>query len=631
MSSSGIYSWRHLAFMLVLIAVLTLGTAGEAPGDDLSVDDGATYNLTGNEIYSNVFIGSIGNGTLNQDDYLLTVQENMLMGLENTGDGAYNLNGGSLQAGYEIIGFDGTGVFTHRGGANTVAGPLSLGTNGTYNLNGDGSLAAEALDIAGAFNHSGGGNVNVQGLELGASGGDATYNLSGTGSLQVDGMLVIGDNNGAGIFNHSSGINLSGDLYVGHANNGAYNLSGTGSLRTITQTIGLGELYTGTFNQSGGANTVINEFSLGGYGLWGGNGTYNLSGGSLTAAWQCIGPAGTGDFVHNGGSNTANNILLGGTSGGGIWSQGVGTYELNGAGSLSVNEDLIIASNGAGIFFQSGGANTVSRNLTLSLNPWGVGNYTMTNGLLSVRGDEVIGGSGDGTFFQTGGAHTVAGSLTLAADNGSAGFYRMISGSLSANTININQGGTFHQTGGTVTLSASLGGGGNGLIRSAGSAAMNDNEASEDTAAGNGLNIRGGVFIVGNGGKLHLGGGNEIKVEGGFFRVWELGTVSVSVGAGGSGNQSRASTAARAATPAAPMGIINLSGTLALSLAQGYEPKLGDSFPVLTFGSCKGDFMKVTGENLGGGLFLKKVYAQNSMTLVIMGAPNPALYLLLMD
>ena len=47
------------------------------------------------------------------------------------------MSGGSLAAGYEYIGFPGSGTFTQTGGANAITGNLYVGAlagNGTYAL-----------------------------------------------------------------------------------------------------------------------------------------------------------------------------------------------------------------------------------------------------------------------------------------------------------------------------------------------------------------------------------------------------------------------------------------------------------------------------------------------------------------
>src|SRR4029077_20874525 len=96
--------------------------------------------------------------------------------------------------------------------------------------------------------------------------------------------------NGRGTFEQSGGTNTiaagSGFLDVGvfAGSKGTYNLSGTGSL--VVNTIEyIGDVGTGVFNQTGGTNSISGpepHLYLG-YNAIGTGGTYNLSGGALSA------------------------------------------------------------------------------------------------------------------------------------------------------------------------------------------------------------------------------------------------------------------------------------------------------------------------------------------------------------
>ena len=116
-------------------------------------------------------------------------------------------------------------------------------------------------------------------------------------------MQYVG-NLGIGNFVQSGGINVlsgSGELYLGNApgTSGSYNFSG-GSLSAATEILGYAG--TGSFTQSGGTNSV----SLLNFGYIGGSGgTYNLSGsGLLSAAWEAVGLGGTGAFTQSGGTHS---------------------------------------------------------------------------------------------------------------------------------------------------------------------------------------------------------------------------------------------------------------------------------------------------------------------------------------
>jgi len=435
-----------------------------------------TYNLsgTGSLAATNQYVGNSGNGSFNQSGGT-NIGSVLYLGNLSSSSGVYNLSGGSLSIIGEIIGDFGSGLFiqtggTHTGngnlslgispgglgtynqsgGSNTVAGILFLGYNaggsGTYNLTG-GSLSANFGFVGyqglGVFNQSGGIKRISYNLQLGySSGSSGTYNLSG-GSLFAS-TLYVGKS-GSAIFNQSGGSTtieetspISG-LYLGYhpGSRGTYNLSG-GSLSAPSEAIGVLVGGLGVFNQSGGTNTVTDVLTLGSRS--GSRGTYNLSGGSLLTDFETIGYQGA--FNQSGGSNTVTSDLNLGD-----WTSGSGTYNLSGGGLAARSE--IIGSFGSSVFNQSGGTNTVTKNLWLGdqLNRRGV--YALSGGSLFTA-NTIVGNGGEGTFTQTGGSHTVSHTLSLAAIPGSSGIYNLDGGSLTAGTVNLSPGGTFNQTGGNL-------------------------------------------------------------------------------------------------------------------------------------------------------------------------------------
>ena len=132
----------------------------------------------------------------------------------------------------------------------------------------------------------------------------------------------------------------------------------------------------GTLQQTGGATTAC---SYNGSSLYlgynrGGNGTYSLSGGTLSAYSQYVGYSGAGAFTQSGGTNNcAANFILGYNPG------ATGTYSLGGAGTLLTAGDEYVGSSGTGILSQSGGSNTPS-SLYLGSNAGGSGSYNLSGG-----------------------------------------------------------------------------------------------------------------------------------------------------------------------------------------------------------------------------------------------------------
>jgi hypothetical protein len=152
-----------------------------------------------------------------------------------------------------IVGRQGTGEFTQRGGIVNVHGYLGLGGSGgsgTYNL--------------------AGGQLNVTGnlLFLGSAG---SWRYS-------SGWAVLGSG-GRATFNHTAGrfsVESCG-WYTPLVMDAEYNLSGTGELYAWTQRLE----GTSVFTQTGGKNTCC-ELYVGGWS--GGSARYSIGGGTLIAS-----------------------------------------------------------------------------------------------------------------------------------------------------------------------------------------------------------------------------------------------------------------------------------------------------------------------------------------------------------
>src|SRR5262249_10499531 len=124
-------------------------------------------------------------------------------------------------------------------------------------VNADVVIAGNSAGGSGTVTQSAG-TANVTfGVILGSDvGSTGTYNLSGTGSLTTA-DLAIGQSDTRGTFNQSAGTTTVGSSVVLGFDadaTGTYNLSGTGSLTTTELVLGL--FGTGTVNQSGGSVRV---------------------------------------------------------------------------------------------------------------------------------------------------------------------------------------------------------------------------------------------------------------------------------------------------------------------------------------------------------------------------------------
>ncbi len=412
-------SCRHSQLLGATLALMVYLIAGSSMAADLFID-GTTYTVNSDVSFDNEYIGNLFTGALNQTGGANTAADRLFLGYNSGSSGTYNLSGGSLSANNAILGNEGTGTFTQTGGTNAENGNLFLGyspgSSGIYNLNGGTNAVPGILFI---------------GYNSGSSG---TYNLTG-GSLSA-GFGFVGYQ-GVGLFNQRGGIiSISNNLQLGYSSgsSGTYNLSG-GSL--FTSTLYVGKDGNGIFNQSGGSTAIEERSSVSGLylGFYPGRmGTYNLSGGSLSAPAETIGVlvGGLGVFNQSGGANAVTDALaLGYRSG------SSGTYNLRGGSLLSDFES--IGFQGLGTFNQSGGSNTLTGDLILGDWPSGSGTYNLSGGGL-VALSEIIGAIGSGTFTHSGGTNT-ADSITI----GSNGTYALSgAGVLSANnfTGNLTNGGT---------------------------------------------------------------------------------------------------------------------------------------------------------------------------------------------
>jgi hypothetical protein len=414
----------------------------------LNTGSNGTYNLDGGMLNVGNILNGSGTDTFNLDGGTLNLTGSVIgvdtfrVGNASGSNGNFILGGGkALAVSSEFIGVSGTGSLTQTGGMHTVAGSLNMGTNGgssgTYNLNG-GTLNVGGNIVNGAgtstFNLDGGtlsvgggnGSINVDNFVLGsASGKSGSHTLSGSGSLTA--THEIFGQGGAGHFTQNSGTNtLTGNLTLGFnpGSNGTYAMN-SGSVSTLNAFIGNSGI--GVFTQTGGAHTVINNLTFGVNS--GSSGTYNLRAGTLTVNGSILNGPGTGTLNIDGGSLSVaggsmavDTLVLGSTTG----SSGIHTL---GTGSLSADIERI-GPNGSGSFTQTGGTHTVSNTLTIATNnPGSSGTYNLQGGTLTVNNGIINNGSlrvGAGATATVGGPGltnnaSLTGSGTIQGDVISAG------------------------------------------------------------------------------------------------------------------------------------------------------------------------------------------------------------------
>jgi hypothetical protein len=248
-----------------------------------------------------------------------------------------------------------------------------------------------------------------------------TYSGASGTVTQTGGTLTVSDTN--------PGLMLGAQP----GGEGYYNLGG-GSLNT--QMVVVGNLGYGEFLQKADTTHTVGQFlNLGG--PPGGEGKYTLEGGTLTTPQEQIGIEGTGTFTQTGGmhtvSGTGPGLMLGSQS------TGKGYFNLEG-GSLNT-QTVAIGNYGYGEFVQQADTtHTVATGLNLGQFAGGEGKYTLEGGTLTTP-QEQTGIEGTGTFTQTGGTHTVSGGLTLGSQSGGTGYYNLEDGSLDTEIEAIGFGG----------------------------------------------------------------------------------------------------------------------------------------------------------------------------------------------
>jgi hypothetical protein len=301
-------------------------------------DSPGTYNLngTGQLSSSNQYVGYSSTGTFNQ---LAGANTSYALYIGNGyASGTYNMDGGSLNVTAEHIGVQGEGTFNQTGGTHTLpqtAGVgnwgLSLGdktgSSGTYNLSGTGELSSfqEVIGTQGTgiFTQSGGTNTISDRLVLAWSSGHGTYNLQG-GQLNADKEYLGYYGGSTGVFTQTGGTNtVANTLYYGNSEGtGTYELNG-GTLRLHTITVqnnaaffrfGGGTLQaTGDVSiryDSGTPGQVVLPMTLTGVG---GNANVDTAGYTITLADQLSGPGGLNKLGDNTLTLSASNTYGGGT------------------------------------------------------------------------------------------------------------------------------------------------------------------------------------------------------------------------------------------------------------------------------------------------------------------------------
>ena len=302
-------------------------------------------------IGKNENIGLDGNGTFTQDNGTHRIYGDLTLAGNTVGKtGNFTLNGGSLAVdGLEIIGRTGNGVFTQSDGTHTVTTDLILGSllgsTGTYTKTGGFLSVGQDLNVGyagrGSFTQANTGVVVTRDLNVSRS---ASGDVPGVGTYTIlSGNLAVGGDenvgwNGAGTFSLAIGNHaIGGNLNLGREtpNSSGFYTQASGNL-LIGKNENIGLDGNGTFAQGSGTHRIYGDLTLAGNTV-GKTGIFTLNGGSLAVdGLEIIGQTGSGVFTQSGGTHT---VAKGLTLAQNATSRG--TYNLTGgslsAGTIRVN------------------------------------------------------------------------------------------------------------------------------------------------------------------------------------------------------------------------------------------------------------------------------------------------------
>ncbi len=489
------------------------GAVGAFNFDVLPADQGTVVLKAGG---AGLTVGDAGAGTLTQGGAGAALPANVInlvsdleIGAQKTGSGTYFLNAGALNAGAfnEIIGDKGTGQFFQdnaaagANGSNTIAagGALEIGNgatgNGLYTLGGviGNTLTAPTITLGVTQ-----GAVGVLNFDRQAA--DAA-SLTAPTALTVGaaGMGTVNQGGAFGFGAPQNAIVLAADLELGaqSTGNGTYNLS-AGSLNSAAFNEIVGDLGTGQFVQNtvpfGGTNTLGAASSLIiGNGATG-NGTYSLGGNAanvLTAPIITIGAQPGAVGVFNFDPLVADKATMPGTPAIAVGAAGTGTLNQGGPGP--------------GI-----GAINLGGTLDVGVQASGVGTYNFNAGVLNALAgnNEIIGDQGTGQFIQSNGAaganavNTIAagGALIVGNQKGSDGTYTL--GGVATNVLNAPQVGIGNQPGSTGVMNFDVAAGDAAMLNLLAPPPPNGAAELQVGLAGTGTFNQGGgaLTLIGNGG-----------------------------------------------------------------------------------------------------------------------------------
>jgi fibronectin-binding autotransporter adhesin len=469
---------------------------------------------------SEIQLGKSGDGEFTVEGGTATLQKGIKLAVNAGSTGTLNLSGGTLEVGGTngISQGAGTAEFNWTGGTLKVVRAHLTSALDLNVIKSAATGAARATLETNEFNATLSGKITGDGVLLKTGAGVLT--------LTGDNLLTRGDqmtsSNKAefyvvgGTVAQTAGTSVIDYVGVGSGAgaNGTYTMSG-GSLTTrqgfqVGDWDGIGQL-----NQTGGAITSIGSTNIGNQG---GTGEFNLSGGTFTQ---------TGGFASIGRSDRDV------TSAGTLNLSGTGVFVVSSNGDLIIGDRDGNKAQGSGVLNQSGGTIRVHEGGQFWIGGYGDGTYNFTGGVIEVGGSGFNGRYGD---------RTAAG---LSVFNFGGGTIKVVGSDLASNAamrLASNTLSTLDTNGHNATFTSGISGAG-GLVKTGqGNATL----AGANSFAG--LLVQQGSVTNGNGttsvsvlavGADGASGGNY-TLSGGTLNVGvddvAHGELTIGGGAGGSGS-----------------------------------------------------------------------------------------------
>ena len=609
-----------------------LGAGNLVLGDAAGSQGVFNFNFPGGQFdVANLVVGRNGRGTFYYEgvnNIYSNPDMRIVLGEQAGSEGVFEQRSGHLYASWGsqplIVGEAGRGVYrqlndTYHDLDEMLVGHLA-GSEGTYELSGsvdDGygwittpSYSARRTVVGDA----GTGHVlhrtgefYSQDLIIGrAAGGVGDYQFSGETLFAEN--LVLGEQAGS-----------QGTLHWTDGRLDVINLRvGRGGVGTFIQDVGP---VTGLYLQQPDQSLVIGE-------LAGSEGVFEQRSGDVFAHGLrvTVGDAGRGTYRQLDGMHDSNEVVIAHLSG------SEGRYELAGdSAGLHTTQRTVVGDDGVGRFVHSAGSHD-TQELVLGRGtntPAATGRYDMSGMYSSLNtGHTVVGDRATGRFIQSGGEHYTH-DLIIGQSAGSNGAYELRGGSLESETTRI--GATSDATGAMKVIGETAQWWNHGNVY-VGAEIFNP----ADTGAAllelqDGAMLRADAVIVGETGTLRGNGridadvtnngrlapglsAGQLDIMGNYTQLDE-GTLSIEIGGNNPGiDQDYLNI----------FGAANLAGTLDVSLLDGYQFNLGESFDILYASIVFGTFDDLLFPIFNGMTF-DIVYDLNTVRLTVVNAvPVPA-------